>query len=362
MMILLRTQESDIIRLRNLLAQAGYQVVESIGHPKVAAGAVESIRRILDVSRRDAVEDVPAFQGLVGRSSRMREVFSRLRALADRDDSVLIGGETGVGKTVAARALHLAGQRAPRPFLTLNLTNYSEGMIGIAEGIREEVRRAGNGTILIEYIEELSPSAQLGLSEWLEKSRPLPDGSAAKDLRARLVATTRRDLHSLVSEGRLGQTLAEQFSVAVVQLPALRNRIEDLPLLVEHFRQRLCDQTGRKIERIAEDVLARFAGHNWPGNIRELGQILEQCFFSCTGREITCDCLPERFSRRSRSLSAFSQPDSRRQELIQVLDWAGWNKAKAARRLGISRETLYRRIRRYGLVEPVEHAPSLVPG
>lgn len=311
------------------------------------------------------------FHRIIGKSEPMQRVYTLIKALAGVQTTVLITGESGTGKELVAEALHLAGDRSRKPLVKVNCSALPETLLeaelfGHVKGaftgaIRDNEGRfcrADGGTIFFDEIGELSPKIQVKLLRVLEESEFERVGSSASiKVNVRLIAATNRDLQEKVRMGEMREDLYYRLKVVEIRLPPLRDRREDIPLLLEHFRVKFNAQFKKQIEAVSADVLKAFAKYPWPGNVRELEHTMEHAFVLCNQTIITIDHLPMEFMRlpgMRRSTGKARENDSA--ATLEALNKAAWNKAKAARLLGIDRVTLYRRIKKFNLSE--ETAPS----
>ncbi|MBF0496496.1 MAG: sigma 54-interacting transcriptional regulator [Deltaproteobacteria bacterium] len=307
------------------------------------------------------------FHHIVGRSEPMQKVYSLIEALARVHTTVLITGESGTGKELVAEALHRAGERSHKPLVKVNCSALSENLFeselfGHVKGAftgatRDNVgrlHRADGGAIFFDEIGEISPNIQVKLLRVLEEKEFERVGSSTPiKVDVRLIAATNRNLMEKVSLGELREDLYYRLKVVEIRLPPLRDRREDLPLLVEHFRNKFNAKFKKTIEAISSDVMKAFLKYPWPGNVRELKHTMEHAFVLCSQNIITFEHLPPDFmsdpaiERRSPD----ETPDPELHGILEALDKTAWNKAKAARLLGIDRVTLYRKIKRYNLTK-----------
>jgi len=270
-----------------------------------------------------------------------------------------------------ADALHFIGPRKDRPLIKINCSALSENLLeselfGHVKGaftgaIKDKIGRfelADGGTVFLDEIGELSPSVQVKLLRFLQQkefervgeSRPIK-------VNIRVIAATNQNLIDKIEHGGFRKDLYYRLKVVEVAIPPLRERREDIPLLVEHFRGIFIKQFHKNILHIAEDVYKTFLAYRWPGNIRELEHAMEHAFVVCGGTEITTAHLPsELFSPAVPQPRAVlkKQPVSNYSEeaVRSALEKTAWNKAKAARILGVGRQTLYRKIQEYNIIEP----------
>ncbi|HDQ04177.1 MAG TPA: PAS domain S-box protein [Deltaproteobacteria bacterium] len=330
-------------------------------------GAVLVIRDITllrDVERE--LRERNQFQNLVGRNKTMQNIYRLLEDLANLDTTVLITGESGTGKELVARALHYSGNRAFKPFTTVNCSALAESLLeselfGHVKGaftgaIKDRLGRfesANGGTIFLDEIGDISSLIQLKLLRVLqEKEFERVGESTPRKVDVRVIASTNKDLKEKVQNGEFRQDLYYRLKVVEVVLPPLRERLEDIPLLVDHFRVIFNERFGKNVEGISGEVLNIFMNYSWPGNVRELEHVIEHAFVLCHSGLITIEQIPaeirniapsEHHTRQKPKLKASSE----KEEIISALKKTGWNKAKAARLLGIGRRTIYRKIDDY---------------
>ncbi|MCX7982717.1 MAG: sigma 54-interacting transcriptional regulator [Syntrophales bacterium] len=331
-----------------------------------AVMVVRDVTRLRDLER--ALKERTEFHNIVGKSKRMQEIYALLEDLSNLETTVLITGESGTGKELIARALHYGGKRAQGPFITVNCSALSENLLeselfGHVKGsftgaFRDKIGRfeaAQGGTILLDEIGDISPLIQLKLLRVLqEKEIERVGDTRARKVDVRVIASTHQDLRAKVRKGEFRADLYYRLKVVEIHLPPLRERLEDLPLLVEHFREKFNRQFGKNIRGLSHDVLRLFMNYPWPGNVRELEHVIEHAFVLCRGNFITPDHLPSEL-RLSQSNRAFNpslvirRRNYEKEEIVEALKSAGGNKSKAARLLGIGRRTLYRKLNLFGL-------------
>lgn len=308
------------------------------------------------------------FHRIVGVSEPMQKVYALIKALAGVQTTVLITGESGTGKELVAEALHSAGDRSHKPLVKVNCSAVPEELLeselfGHVKGaftgaIRDypgRLHRADGGTIFFDEIGDLTPKVQLKLLRVLEGKEFEQVGSTSPvKVDVRLIAATNRNLQERVSRGEIREDLYYRLKVVEIRLPPLRDRRKDIPLLAEHFRNKFNTQFKKNIEGISSDVLAAFLKYPWPGNVREFEHTLEHAFVICNQNIVTFDHLPADFLHppQIERGSPGRTKDLDSQAILDALEKTAWNKAKAARLLGMDRVTLYRKIKRYNLTQP----------
>ena len=329
-------------------------------------GSVVVIRDITRLSNLEReLKERHQFEKLIGKSSKMQDIYGLLNNLGDLETTVLITGESGTGKSLAAKALHYSGSRALNPLVTVNCSVLSENLLetelfghvkgaftGAIKDSQGRFQSAQGGTILLDEIGDISPRIQLKLLRVLEEREFERVGeSISIKVDARVIACTNRDLKEKIRLGEFREDLYYRLNVVKVTLPPLRKRLEDIPLLVEHFCNAFNKSFQKNIQGLSDEVLNVFMNYRWPGNVRELGHSIEHAFVLCKSPIISLAHIPaeikdffgtKKWIREKRSVEG---PE----EIRTVLDKTDWNKAKAARILGIDRSTLYRKIHKYGL-------------
>jgi transcriptional regulator with PAS, ATPase and Fis domain len=319
------------------------------------------------------------FHGLVGASSPMRRLYEQIEAAAGVRSTVLLVGETGSGKELVARALHECSAAARGPFVALNcaavprdlieseLFGHKRGAFSGATGDYAGLFRAAEGgTLFLDEITEMSAETQSKLLRAIQERTVRPVGATREvAVNARLVASTNRDPRAATQEGRLREDLYYRLHVNVLRVPALRERLNDIPLLVDHFIQLFNERLERKtpITSVAPEALGALQRHVWPGNVRELANIIETAFTFNSAESIGLKDLPEAIANGLQTGLLRSVPagdelnlaDAERDIIRRALENTKGNKCRAAEVLGISRKMLYARIAKYQLA-PLRHS------
>jgi DNA-binding NtrC family response regulator len=313
----------------------------------------------------DTRANVPP-EGIVGRTAGMLAVYKQIAYAADSVAPVLIQGESGTGKELVARAIHAHGGRATRPFVALNCGAITEtlleselfghvrgaftGAIADRKGVFEQ---AHSGTVFLDEIGDMPPAMQVKLLRVLQDGEVRPvGGNRAVHTDARVVAATNVDLDRSVADQRFRQDLYYRLSVIVIRIPPLRERREDIPLLIEQFVRNASARTGRHIV-IAPEAVVALTSSRWPGNVRELENTIERLVVFSRGRIELADlpdavlAAPSLEERLFQDLPSLDELE--RRYLIHVLEAVGGNRSRAAEALGIDRRTLYRMAERLGV-------------
>ena len=332
-------------------------------------GGVESFRDVkARRPARDAAEECVEVAGMVSRSEAMRRVLGILPAVARSDAAVLIRGPSGAGKELVARAIHRLSQRNAAAFLKLSGAAISDDL-GDDEphgrrgeggsGLPSWVGHVAAGTLFLDEIADLLPSAQTRLLHILEREAfQRARGSQKPSAQMRVIASTRYDLERDVREGRFREDLYYRLGVITIDVPALTERKNDIPLLVERTLGRLNRRGDRTVSQVAPEAMRILQAHDYPGNVRELENLMEHAFVVGQGPVLEPEHLPSYILRGSAHSPAGEPtrraPDNQQEALLAVLHKHGRNRTLAAMELGIHRSTLWRRMRKFGLTaEPI---------
>jgi DNA-binding NtrC family response regulator len=351
-------------------------------HLQAAKKAQTRIAQMSDEKRRLAVENIRlqrevereySFAGLLGRSKQMEELFELIRSIAETDVTVLIEGETGTGKELIARAIHYNGARRHKRFVAINcgaLTSTlleSElfghekgaftGAIARKKGIFEA---ADGGTLFLDEIGEISPGTQVKLLRVLQEGEvQRVGGTDTVKVDVRIIAATNQNLHALVDQGTFRQDLYYRLNVFPLKVPPLRERIDDISLLVPHFIAKCRQLTKKSVQEITAPALSLLMAHGWPGNVRELENTIQRMMVVCKGdrldvgdipREIRgSEAHPVRTTQALRGLSRESTELIEKRAIAEALAKTGGNVTHAAKALGVSRATLQTKMKLYDL-------------
>ena len=333
-------------------------------------GGVETFRDMTLVEElRKQVQRQYCCEDIISRSPKVQQLFDVMPRVAESDCTVLIEGETGTGKELFARAIHSLGRRKNEPFIAVNCgalpdTLLESELFGYKAGAFTDARKdkpgrfalAKGGTIFLDEIGDVSPAVQVRLLRVLQEKTYEPVGGVATvKADARVITATNRNLQELVDKGLFRKDLFYRVNVVRFCLPPLRERREDIPLLVDHFIQRFNLRYGRDICCVSNEVMASLMSYAFPGNIRELENVIEHSFVLCQGRVIEREHLPEVF-RASETLHDNEASEFRtlKQMEVMMIEQAlrrhDGNRAAAARELGINPSTLFRKLKSLGLV------------
>jgi DNA-binding NtrC family response regulator len=338
-------------------------ITEYLKHPFSASQFDDAVQHCLLLARGpDKSPDLAESGPMIGESPLIRQVKDYIGKVGATNSNVLITGETGTGKELAAELVHRCSNRREKPFLTINsaaipdalveseLFGYDRGAFTGAECTNEgKLVAANGGSIFLDEIADLSAYAQAKILRVIENKEIYRLGSKRGiAIDVRFIAATNQCLEDLVTQGKFRKDLFFRLNVTRVHLPPLRERKDDLPFLLDHFIQALNRRLGLHVRRLTEEALEHLFAYDWPGNVRELKNLLEAIFVDRPLSEISLESLPLHF--RMRCERSKSVPCSERDELLHALLVTRWNKSKAAEKLRWSRMTLYRKMARYRIV------------
>ena len=306
-----------------------------------------------------------SFHDIISKNARMLELFELIREVASLKSTVLIQGESGTGKELIARAIHFSGCRAHEPFVGVSCAALAETLLeselfghergsftGATGQKKGKFELADGGSIFLDEIGDISPKLQMDLLRVLQERRFYRVGGTEElEVDVRVIAATHRDLAEAVAEDRFREDLYYRLNVITIKIPPLRERREDIPLLVQHFIDRLAHELSRTVEGISEDALRLLINHDWPGNVRELENTIERAMVTCRSRLLTLDDFS--FLEQARPRPVWEAPvdmtleDLETRAIAAMLQRTQGNIKEAATRLGIDRSTLYDRIRKH---------------
>jgi two-component system response regulator AtoC len=320
-----------------------------------------------------ALRETRTFESLLGSSTPMRRIYDLIERVAPSDTAVLITGESGTGKELVARALHRRSPRQVGPFVAINCAAMPENLLegelfGHVKGAFTDAKtgrpglfqQAHRGTLFLDEVGELPLGLQPKLLRALQEKciRPL-GGQTESPFDARIIAATNRDLETAVGEGRFRDDLYYRIHVIQIDMPPLRTRGNDILVLAQHFVERFASITGKPVRGILPAAAEKLLAYSWPGNVRELQNCIERAVTLCRYSEVTLDDLPEKIqnSRRAPTVIPSDEPSDlvsmeeiERRYVLRVFEATGRNKSLAAKILGFNRKTLYRKLRRYGVI------------
>ncbi len=317
-----------------------------------------------EVSRlENQVSQVSGFEGMISRDPKMQTVFKLIEDVAPTDATVLIYGESGTGKELVAQAIHNQSHRREFPFVVINCSAYPSTLLeselfghekgaftGATHHRPGRFEQAKGGTVFLDEIAEVDLSAQIKLLRILQTHKfERLGGNKSIDIDVRILAATNKDLLEEVKAGRFREDLYYRLDVVPLNLPPLRERGNDIAILARHFLGRFAAEQGKQISDISASAMRALLEYSWPGNIRELENVMEQAAVLCKSEFISLDDLPIKLQQKQKTTSRRNIKDQEKNLLLEALEACGWNKKMAAEHLGIGRSTLYAKMKKHGI-------------
>ena len=333
-------------------------------------GGVETFRDLTAIKQlQDALRKQSSFEDIVSKNEKMFKLFSILPQIAESNSTVLIEGASGTGKELFARALHHSSLNKEGPFMAVNCgalpdTLIESELFGYKAGAFTDARQdkpgrfamAQNGTIFLDEVGDISPAIQIRLLRVLQEKVYEPLGATRTvKTNARVIAATHRDLAKLVDEGKFRQDLYFRINVIKLSIPPLAERKEDIPLLVDHFIERLNHEKNKRIIGIDQEAITALMLHDWPGNVRELQNAVEHASVLCREEMIRLRDLPAHLVPENDSVilaKGLTLKEIEKDAILRALQRNSWKKVKTARELGIDKNSLRRKIMRFGIKTP----------
>ncbi len=343
-------------------------------------GVVETVTDVteLNLARQRAEQaalrlgEMHRLDNIIGKSQAMRDVFTAIKAAADSDATVIIQGESGTGKELVAGAIHFNSTRRDKPLVTVNCSALSESLLeselfGHTKGaytgaVRDRIGRfeeTAGGTIFLDEIGELSSFIQVKLLRVLQEREIERVGESNKrKIDIRVITATHQNIYKLVGEGRFREDLYYRLKVFPITIPPLRQRKEDIPLLVSHFIRVMNKKTAKQVVDTSRSVMRSLMDYSWPGNVRELENAIEHAFVLCKSDRLEVKDLPIEIRQPDRGLMSEINKrtgkqaklrDMNKESLVDLLTVCGWNKAEVARRVGLSRTAIWKYMKKWDI-------------
>ncbi|MGC8907801.1 MAG: sigma-54 interaction domain-containing protein [Desulfomonilaceae bacterium] len=359
-----------------------------VGKDKRVIGAVETLTDLSEIASKERqiaklsalLRKQDQFQGIVGRSPLMRQVFELVADAAVSDAPIIIYGETGTGKELVATAIHQLGTRKHGPFVKVNCAALSETLLeselfghvkgaytGAYKSRQGRFELADKGDIFLDEIGDIPPSMQVKILRVLqEKEFERVGDSAPIKVDVRIISATHRDLFEMTANNQFREDLFYRLNVIPIRLPPLRERLEDLPLLVTHLLETRRLITGKNISGISQDAMKLLTQYRWPGNIRELINAIDYAFVVCRTDCIEVDNLPDTITDDTKLSTGRKSHLRDREDVLEALRRAGGKRGVAAKYLGISRQALWKKMAKLGIkmdfaVKTEQTEPPVMP-
>jgi two-component system response regulator HydG len=355
------TKELDVVQM--ILTQSSGAIRRAVSHE-------EELREL-----KSRIDQSSGFSGLIGKSPQMQITYKLIEDVAPTDATVLIQGDSGTGKELVARAIHSNSLRKNKPFIVINCSAYPATLLeselfGHEKGaftgaIRQKSGRfeqANGGTVFLDEIGEISPTAQIKLLRILQSQKfERVGGEATLTVDTRILAATNKDLLHEVKEGNFREDLFYRLNVIPIQVPLLNDRRNDIPLLARYFLKRFSENQNKSVQNFRSEAMRKLLEYSWPGNVRELENSIEHAIVLTKGEYVEISDLPAQVQQAKPMVlknsigSKRSLMENEKYLLREMLDECNWNKKVTAAKLGISRSTLYEKLKKYHIIKPTIH-------
>ena len=334
-------------------------------------GGVETIRDLSTIETlRKELKQNYTFEDIISKNHKILEIFYILPNIAESESTVLIQGPSGSGKELFARAIHNLSFRKDGPFVAVNCSALPDNLLeselfGYVQGAFTDAKKdkpgrfalAEGGTIFLDEVDSLTPATQVKLLRVLQEKEYEPLGATkSKKANVRVISTTKTNLLKLVQNNEFRDDLYFRLDVVKIELPPLLARRDDIPLLINHFVEKFNHKTDKSVSGVSSKVLETLMNYGFPGNVRELENIMEHAFVMCSDEEIKFKHLPQEIQNLEVQCLNKTTPNSPLQDsecrlLIEALEKYNWNKVKTAEELQLHRSTLWRKMKKYGLTD-----------
>jgi len=355
------TKELDVVEM--ILTQSSGALKRSIAHE-------EEINEL-----RTRIEQSSGFSGLIGKDSQLQVIYKLIEDVAPTDATVLIQGESGTGKELVARAIHNNSLRKEKPFIVINCSAYPATLLeselfghekgaftGAVHKKSGRFEQADGGTVFLDEIGEISPTAQIKLLRVLQSQKfERLGGEQTLKIDTRILAATNKDLQQEVKGGNFREDLFYRLNVIPIQIPPLSDRRNDIPMLSRHFLQIFTKEQNKNIQQFRSEAMRQLLDYDWPGNVRELENSIEHATVIAKGKYVEVSDLPVAIQQAKPRMPNNSKRPKRtiteneKNLLKEVLGECKWNKKETALKLGISRSTLYEKLKKYNISKPTVH-------
>jgi len=374
----LKTKKEIINLPATILKKGGQKVPISVStavlrnERKQIIGGVETFRDLSAIEElKKELSQKYTLGDIISKNHLIHDLFNILPNIAESESTVLIQGASGTGKELFAKAIHNLSQRKAKPFIKVNCgalpdTLLESELFGYVKGAFTDAKKdkpgrfavANGGTIFLDEVGDMSPSLQVKLLRVLQEKEYEPLGATGpRQTDVRIIAATNKDLSTLVKEAKFRDDLYYRLNVVKIDLPPLSQRREDIPVLIDAFLQKFNIKMGKQITGVSDPALRLLLNHDYPGNVRELENIIEHAFVLCGGNRIDLNCLPKELTEAQEEMlpsSPLKEETPFRKAEAEIIERTlkkyGGNRAKTARELGIERTTLWRKIRKHRLV------------
>lgn len=366
--VIIMTAYATVDSAVKAMKKGAYDYIVKPFNPEEIGLAIRKIIAYQDLLKeniylRQELEKKYEFKDIIGKSHKMQEVLALVKTVAKSNSTVLIESESGTGKELVARAIHSSSLRSEGPFVAVSCAALPESLLeselfghekgaftGAVSKKKGRFELADKGTLFLDEIGEISPKTQVNLLRVLEeKELRRVGGTEVIKTDVRIIAATNKDLKAAVAEGQFREDLYYRINVVSIQLPPLRDRKEDIPLLAQHFLKKYCIENKKELEAISEEASRLLMKYDWPGNVRELENVIERAVVVAKESVIAPEDLPLLAPSASKFKASADMPlrEVEREHILRALDSNDWNITKTAKNLGIDRNTLSSKIKKY---------------
>ncbi len=340
-----------------------------IAKPIDADNLIEIINFYINQTEKET--DVENFHGIIAKSKKMKELFRDIDIVSKSDSTILIEGESGTGKELVAKAIHKLSKRKKNPFIPINCSAippelFENELFGHEKGsftgaVTSEIGKielAGEGTLFLDEIGEMPQLIQAKLLRVLQEKEYFKiGGTKLLKMKCRVISATNKNLEKMVEEGKFREDLFYRINVVLLKIPPLRERKEDIPLLVEHFLKKFSTQNGKEIHQIDSLAMEKLLDYDFPGNVRELENAIERAVVMCTGDRIKAEHLPAKILKADKNNEIKTEDnypknlfELEKRIILKTLNEENWNQTRTAQKLGISRKQLRTKMKNFGLL------------
>ena len=309
------------------------------------------------------LEKITRFDNIIGQSPAMEKIFDLIPEVARNDSSILLTGETGTGKELVAKAIHAKSKQSNFPFIAINcgavpdslleseLFGHQKGAFtGATHSRKGYLEVVSGGTLFLDEIGEISPKMQIDFLRVLEEKKITRIGNSTPiEVDFRLVSATRKDLEKEIVAGNFREDFFYRINVITIQIPPLRERKEDIPLLTQHFLEKYSQETTKRVDHIKRDTMEHLMRYNWPGNVRELENAIERAVVLSKSRTLAMEDFSFLREPSPELFHPMSLREMEKQHIQRVLEECGWNITRASKLLDINRVTLHKKIKRFDI-------------
>lgn len=366
--VIIMTAYATVDSAVEAMKKGAYDYIVKPFNPEEIGLAIRKIIAYQDLLKeniylRQELEKKYEFKDIIGKSHKMQEVLALVKTVARSNSTILIEGESGTGKELVARAIHNSSLRSDGPFVAVSCAALPETLLeselfghekgaftGAVSTKKGRFELANKGTLLLDEIGDISSKTQVDLLRVLEeKEFRRVGGTEVIKTDVRIISATNKDLKGLVEEGRFREDLYYRINVVSIQLPPLRDRKEDVPLLVQHFLRKYCIENKKEIDGLSEEAFRFLIKYDWPGNVRELENAIERAVVITKGRIVLLEDLPGpiRAEGEFKPASNMQLREVEKEHILHALELNNWSITKTAKILGIDRNTLSSKIKKY---------------